>query len=292
VVADAIQVTVNGLSVGLSYALILFGILLAFHVSRIVNFAHGQFGMLAGLVSFLLADQFGLPLWVSIAAGIGVAGLTALVMERLLVERIPLNTEGADIVATLGVFLLLAAFAENVLHEGRARRYPRLTEETFTFGGAFVDGNVLISLLLVTVIFAVSAFILRRTRAGSVVRATAENPLIAETLGWNVKHIRTLVWTIAGLLGGVAGIIVAVRIPVSSEYMDNVVIKAFIAGILGGLHRYAAPLAIAVFLGLAENWIGYVFGAEYRTPGIFGLAIIAMVIAPKWLLAGRIEARG
>jgi branched-chain amino acid transport system permease protein len=291
-VENAIQVTINGMAVGLSYALILFGILLVYHVSRVVNFAHGQFGMLAGLISFSLVDQAGFSLWLSIVAGISVASMIALVVERVLVERIPVNTEGADIVLTLGVFLLLAAFAENVLHEGRARRYPRLTDESFYVAGAYLDGNVLISLGLVILIFAVSGYLLKKTRAGSLVRATAENPLITETFGWNVRRIRTVVWALAGLLGGIAGIIVAVRIPVSSEFMDNVVIKAFIAGILGGLHRYTAPLAIAIFIGVAENWLGYIFGTEYRTPGIFGLAIVGMLFAPKWLLAGRIEARG
>jgi branched-chain amino acid transport system permease protein len=289
--ADAIQVSVNGLAVGLSYALVLFGILLVYHVSQVVNFGHGQFGMLAGLVSFLLVDQAGLSIWLAAAIGIVLSAIIALALKRLLVERIPPGAEGADIVLTLGVFLLLASFAENVLHEGRARRYPRLTEDSFTIAGAFVDGNTLISLGLVLLIFGVCGFILWRTRAGSVVRASAENPAIAETLGWNVRQIRTVAWTVAGLLGGIAGIIVAVRIPVSSEYMDNVLIKAFIAGILGGLHRFAAPLAIAVALGLAENWLGYLLGAEYRTPGIFGLAIVAMVILPKRFLAGRDEAR-
>lgn len=290
--ADAIQVSVNGLYVGLSYALILFGILLVYHVSEIVNFAHGQFGMLAGLISFIAVDQAGLPLMMSIAIGVGAAGLTAFLMERSLVKHIPRGADGADFVATLGVFLLLASFAQNVLHEGRARRYPRLTTDSITIDGAFIDGNVLISLALAVSIFAVGIYVFRFTRTGIVVRAIAENAAIVETMGWNVRYIKTLIWTVAGLLGGLAGIMVAVRIPVSSEYMDNVIIKAFIAGILGGMHRYTAPLIIAVVLGVVENWIGYLFGAEFRMPGIFGIAILGMVIVPRRLLAGRSEARG
>jgi branched-chain amino acid transport system permease protein len=123
------------------------------------------------------------------------------------------------------------------------------------------------------------------------VRASAENAAIAETLGWNVRQIRTIVWAIAAILGGIAGIIVAVRIPVSSEFMVNVLIKAFIAGILGGLHRFLAPLLVAIALGIAENWLGYLAGAEYRVPGVFGLAILGMVLLPKRFLAGREEAR-
>jgi branched-chain amino acid transport system permease protein len=289
--ADAIQVTINGIAVGLLYALLLLGILMVFHVSQVVNFAHGQFAMLGGIVSLNLYQSASLPLPLAIPLGLAAAALTAVFVERVLVRRLPRGVEGTDMILTLGVFLALMALADNVLQRGAPRRYPDLVRQSFTIGGAYVDGNTVVALVTGVVLFAAFFVVLRRTRLGLILRACADDPVMAEAAGWNVERIRTLTWAGAGVIAGVAGIFIAARIPVTSDYTVEPLIYAFAAGILGGLHRFVAPLIAAVALGLYANWFGALVSQGHRVPAIFGLLILLLSIAPATVLVGRQEAR-
>lgn len=289
--ADALQVTVSGLAQGVLYALMLLGILLIYHVSNVVNFAQGSFAMLGGLGSLYLLLSSGVPLVAGIPIAIvGVAALAA-TTERLLIRRLPTALDGTDMVLTLGLFLLITSVAQTVLQQGAPRRYPELLTWDLTVAGAFIDGNIIAALIFGAVVFAVTAVVFTRTRVGLVLRASAEDPASAQTLGWNVFHVRTGTWAVAGALAAAAGIFIATRIPVESLYTNDLMIKAFIAGIIGGLHRWTAPLIIAILLGLFESWIGFVFGANWRIPGVFGLVLLVLLVAPPRYLRATTEAR-
>lgn len=289
--ADALQVTVSGLAQGVLYALMLLGILLIYHVSNVVNFAQGSFAMLGGLGSLYLLLSFGVPLVVGIPIAIGGVALLAAATERWLIRRLPTTLDGTDMVLTLGLFLLITSVAQTLLQQGAPRRYPELLTWDLTFLGAFVDGNIIAALIFGIAVFAVTALIFTRTRAGLVLRASADDPESAQTLGWNVFHVRTGTWAIAGALAAAAGIFIATRIPVESLYTNDLMIKAFIAGILGGLHRWTAPLVIAILLGVFESWVGFVLGANWRIPGVFGLVLIVLLLAPTRYLRATTEAR-
>lgn len=288
---DALQVTVNGVGQGLLYALVLFGILLIFQVSKVVNFAHGQSVMFGGLGSLYLILAFDLPLWLAIAVIIPAVAIIAIVTDVIVIRRLPSPPDGRDLVLTLGLLLAFTSFGENVLQQGSPRRYPVLTDQSFVIAGAFFQADRLIALGAGVVIFVLSILFLRRTRFGLIVRAAAEDPVIAEGLGYNVRLIRTVTWGAAGALAAIAGIFIAARIPVDANYTEDALIKAFIAGIIGGLHRFAVPVLAAVSLGLFENWFTYFTGAVFRVPGVFGLVLLILAFAPKRFLEVRGEAR-
>jgi branched-chain amino acid transport system permease protein len=290
--ADAIQVTINGLAIGLIYALLLLGILLVYQVSLVVNFSHGQFAMIGGLGSFFLITKLGFSFWIAVFLGIIVAAIIAAIIEKMLISRLPKKLGGKDLVLTLGIFLALTSVAENVLHKGLPpMRYPRFTDSSIVIFGAFLDGNILIALSTALLLFATAYCILSRTVSGKAIRAASEEPDITESLGWNVESLKLWTWFFSGAVAGIAGILMAVRNPVHASYMNTVLIKAFIAGIIGGLHRPIAPLIVAITIGVYENWIGYIFGAQYRLPSVFALALIVLVVIPRRFIQQDSEAR-
>ena len=289
--SDTIQVTVNGIALGLLYALVLFGILLIFRVSKVVNFAHGQFAMFGGLGSLYLILGFGWPLWLAIVVIVPAVAVVAILTDVLLVRRLPSPPDGRDLVLTLGLLLAFTSFGENILQQGAPRRYPDLSTESFVVAGGFIEGDRLIALGVALAIFAISLVFLLRTRIGLIVRAAAEDPVVAEGLGYNVRLIRTATWGVAGALAAVAGIFIAARIPVDAFYTEDALVKAFVAGIIGGLHRFTAPILAAIGLGLFENWFSYFTGAVFRVPGVFGLVVLILAFAPKRFLEVRGEAR-
>ena len=125
------------------------------------------------------------------------------------------------------------------------------------------------------------ALLLNKTSLGLSIRAIAISPEIARTAGINVEAVRALVWAAAGVIGGAAAILIASKVTLNAFYMTPFLVKAFVAGIVGGLDRFVRPMAIAVGLGLFESWIIYGFGADARIPAVFLLIIAVLGILPS-----------
>jgi branched-chain amino acid transport system permease protein len=285
-----IQVTVNGLASGALYAALLIGILLIYQVSRVVNFAQGQFAMIAGLLSYSLISGNGVALWLAIAiATVAVAGIAF--GEKLLTDIIGQEGVGYQFILPLGVFLGLTALGQAVLHSGQASNYPAFATKTFIVDGAYIDLDVLIIIAAVVAIVAAVFYVLQRTPIGLQIRAVAADTDVAETLGINAGRVRTGVWICAGVLAAGAGVLIANQVPVDAFYVIPFLINALVAGIFGGLHRILAPIAVAFGLGVLENWIVFQFGAAYNDVVVYGLAIVVLGVAPVRWFTEQAEAR-
>lgn len=288
--ANFIQVTLNGVASGGLYAVLLIGILLIHHVSRVINFAHGQFAMVGGLGGYYLISKHGFTLWAAIAVAILATSIVAYV-AKLLTDLASKEGEGYDFVLPLGVFLCLTAFGQAVLHSGQASNFPRFTSASFRLAGAFINVDVLVTIAVTLLLVAAVFFVLERTTIGLQVHAIATDPEVSESLGINARHLRAGVWVSSGAVAAVGGVLIANQAPVDAFYVTPFLINALIAGVFGGLHRVLAPILVAFALGIFENWVVFGFGAQYRDVAVFGLAIVALGVAPvRWFAEGA-EAR-
>lgn len=285
------QVSIGGLTNGAIYALILLGILLAYQVSKAVNFAHGQLGMLAAFGAYFLYERHGFPVWFALLLGVAAAAMTGAFTEMALLRRLPSNLNGFDLVMTLGVLLILTSVAENVFGDSTYSFVDLFNRNSATVGGVYLNGSDLLVIGTTAVALVVTYVTLKRTRVGVNLRAAAESPLIARSVGINVNAIRALTWAVSGVLAAVAGVLVASRLSVDAFYMTPFLIKAFTAGIIGGLDRFTAPLAAAFALGVYENWVAFVFGSDVQTPAVFILIIVLLSFAPREFLEERREGR-
>jgi branched-chain amino acid transport system permease protein len=285
-----IQVTVNGIASGGLYAALLIGILLIYQLSHVINFAHGQFAMIAGLGSYYLVSNHGVPLGVAIIlAVIALAGVAF--GTKLLTDVAGKEGSGHEFVLPLGVFLCLTALGQAVLHSGQASNYPRFTSRTFELAGAFIDANVVITIACTVSLVASVFFVLQCTALGLQIRAISADPGVAAILGINARRIRALVWIAAGAAAAIAGVLIAVQVPVDAFYVTPFLINALIAGIFGGLHRVLSPIIVAFGLGIFESWVVFEFGAQYQDVAIFGVAIVALAILPVRWFTESTEAR-
>lgn len=277
---DLGQVTLGGLATGAVYALLLLGALAVFKVSRSINFAHGQVGMVAAFGSWYLYSSRGWPVVVAVVAGTALA-VTVSVATELAVRRIPERGSGLDLVVTLGVFLLLTSMAQSLVDSNSHIYLSMLIDKRTVIGGVYVNGNDVA--VVVTALLAIGAFywLLIRTSLGVSLRASAESPAIARSAGINVGLLRTGTWAAAGLVAAVVGMFTASRLSVDAFYMTPVLIKVFIAGMIGGLDRFFAPLIAAFLLGLYEAWVIYFVGANAATPAVFLLIIVVLALMPK-----------
>lgn len=285
------QVTLGGLTSGALYALLLIGVLLVFHVSKQVNFAYGQCGVIAAFGSWYLYSQMGVPTWASVVIGIVAAIALTTLTDVAIIKRLPEGRAGYDLVVTLGVLLLLTAGAQ-LAFGSNAESYLKLwTNRSTTIGGVFINANDVISIVLGILASVAAYLVLNRTGVGVALRASAENPAVARSVGINVGMLRTATWAVSGLIAAVGAILMASRLSVDAFYMTPIIIKVFIAGMIGGLDRFTAPILAAFALGLYEAWAMYFFGAPADMPAVFILTIAVLSFAPKRFIEERYEAR-
>lgn len=277
-----VNVVLSGLATGLSYGLLLAGILLVYQVSRVINFAYGEYGAVAALTTYYLADVRHMPLAVAIAGGLLVAmvlsGITELALIRPLGE---VGRSGRDFLVSLGVLLLLTAGAQE-LFGVNPQSFPSLGENvTRKIAGVQIDLGQLIAMGVgIAAIIAVYLMIVR-SDTGLRLRAVAERPDVSTSLGLNVYALRLFVWVLSGVLAGIGGMLFASQLSVDPFYMTNIIIVVFIAGMLGGLESYWLPIGCAVGLGLFESIVEYIFGANSGTPADFIAVMLIFAVLPK-----------
>jgi branched-chain amino acid transport system permease protein len=288
--ANFIQVTLNGIASGGLYAVLLIGILLIYQLSRVINFAHGQFAMIAGLASYYLFNDVGLSIWIGVFLSILVTAAIAF-GAKLLTDVAAREGDGYEFVLPLGIFLCLTALGQAFLHSGQASNYPRFTGKILQVDGTYIDVNVIITIAITLSMVGVVFYMLRRTAIGLQVRAIATDADVAAILGINTRRIKAGVWIGAGVAAAIAGVLIAVHVPVDAFYVTPFLINALIAGIFGGLHRILAPILVAFALGILESWVVYEFGAQYQDVVVFGLAIVILAVAPVRWFSESAEAR-
>ncbi len=289
---SAIQITLSGLATGSVYALLLLGILIVFRVSRAVNFAQGQLGMIAAYAAYAIFAAEVLPVWLAIIIGLALASILSLLTDRIFIERLANRGAlgGQDLVVTLGMMLLLTAAAETFLGTQTKSFEPLGNDVLFGFRTVVMNASQVVILVGTVGILTAFAFFLR-SRPGVSMRASAMNPDLARSFGVNVSRVKAVTWAVSGLLAGLVGVVIASRLSVDPYYMTPFLISAFVAGIIGGLDRFAVPILIAFGLALYQNWSAFIFGSTAGTASLFILVIVLLAVLPKRFLDERREAR-
>lgn len=285
------QVLFGGLATGSLYALLLLGVLIVFHVSKSINFAYGQIGMIAAFSAWYLYEQVGSPIWLAFLLGTVLAVIVNGLIDFLAIRRVPSDRAGLDLVVTLGIFLLLTAVIQ-LLIDANSHTFVSLGANTrTTLAGAVVSLNDGLVVGVAVLAIGVAYLVLQRTTLGMSLRASAEDAGITESVGVNVRLLRTATWAVAGLIAAAVGFLVASRLSVDAFYMTPVLIKTFIAGMIGGLDRFLLPLSVALLLGVYEAGAIYMLGSTAGTPAVFGLIIVVLALVPKRFINDSREVR-
>lgn len=283
----------NGLVLGSVYALIALGFSLVFGVANIVNFAQGALVMLGAFFALTFLGA-ALPLW--LACVLAVAGVAAMGLLIELVALRPLRKAPyiAPLLSTLAIALVLDTGAEIVWgHEYQPFPSP-LQAYVFFVGGAFVTGVDILTFVLAVLIAAALWVYLNRTWQGRALRAAAQDPEAAAQMGIDVAAMRRLAFAIAGALGGIAGILVAM-------YYQNVFpqmgvpfgLKGFAAALLGGLASLPGAVVGGLLLGVFESLASGYLGEGYRDMAAYMVLLLVVVLRPHGILGtGRLDALG
>ena len=275
-----IEYLLGGLGSGAIIALMALALVLTWRATRVVNFAQVGQAMFTTFIALSIQDLTGN--WFLALAGAIVAGAALGVVVQYLVLR-PVkraDTSGA-IIATFGVLIALQAGA-GMIWGGDQQAYP----QPFNSAGISAFGRewpisvydlVVIGVTLALVVGL--SLVFTRTNLGLSMRATAFNPEVARLSGVRVSRTLTIGWAIAGIVGAVAGVLVAPISTLSPNSFDILLVFAFTAAVIGGLDSLVGAVALGVGTGLVISLVtGY---SDSSNAPVVALVLLALNLRLK-----------
>jgi branched-chain amino acid transport system permease protein len=279
-VAVFLQFIVGGLFLGGIYTLIALGIVIIYKSTKVFNFAQGWMVTLGAFILVTFIGKFGVV--VGLIAGLAAGALLGLAIERLLMR--PLI--GQPLITALLLTIMLAYVIEgvNILAWGSFGYDMPVTlpGESIKVGQVVINHDLLWGLGVAVMAFAAFSFFYRRALMGKVMRATAEDHQVAQSLGLPVKGIFALSWILAGLLSIVAGLFLGM---VSGVHylMYTALLGAIVVVFLGGLDSIAGAIVGGMLLGLIKSLVAGYLSPDLARAAIFIILLVILVIKPYGL---------
>jgi branched-chain amino acid transport system permease protein len=323
-----LQQVINGLTLGAVYAIVALGYTMVYGIIQLINFAHGEVVMIGAMVAFTMINALapsGLPPLVVVAIGTGcaipVCMLVGYSMERLAYRPLRRAPRLAPLITAIGVSIILQHLAMMVWGRN-VLAFPQIIPiRIYTVFGATVTQVQLAIVALCVLIMAGLALLVYRTRLGTAMRATAQNPQVAGLMGIDINRVIAATFVIGAGLAAVAGVMVGTYYGIAQYTMGSVLgLKAFAAAVLGGIGNIPGAMLGGVLLGVVEalgaGYIGeftdlcrapgirdalgarcadgghfILFGSEYQDVFAFVVLILVLVFRPSGLLGERVGER-
>jgi branched-chain amino acid transport system permease protein len=251
-----LQLLINGIVIGVIYALIAMGLSLIFGVLEIVNFAHGEFYMLGAMLAYFLATNATLGYWPTVVIVTVVALCVGFVLYEALLGALEGEGFERSILLTLGLSMVLQNGAVYLFTTTPKMIAGSLTYKNVALGAVNVPLLRLYALGLGLAAFAALFLILHRTKIGKAMRGVAQNRDAALMVGIDPRAVSRLAVAIGIGLSGLAGAVLAPVYAVEPAMGGAFVFKAFAIIIIGGLGNVSGAAIAAVLLGVAESVMG------------------------------------
>ena len=279
-----IQILITGATLGAMYALASVGLSLIFGTLGMFNMAHGLFMTLGAYAAYSAASALHLPLVLGFVVAMAAGGLIG-VLTHLLIVRFMLGTPdfGMNImVATAGLAIILQ---DLILKTYGGYPYPQpVRVDGFTqLGGVTITFQALVNVAVALALILGTAWLLMKTRFGRAIRATAMNREAAMLMGVKADTVFLQVMALAGMLAGVAGLMISTQATLSPQMGADPLLKAFVICVVAGLGNVWGAGVCAFGLALLESAIGYYFGMRFGFPTMLMLVIVILILRPQGL---------
>lgn len=292
-----LNLTLNGISIGMIYAAVALALVMIWRATRIVNFAQGGMLMFTTFIAWDLAQVHHVSYWLALAVAVGAGLVIGAVAERVLVRPVengpPLNA----VIVTLGLLIFLQALAGMIWGNAQAHSYP----PAYSFVGYKVGSRTLrfspndLFIVITVFVVVVALYVLfQRTSLGLRMRAAAFNPEVARLLGVRVGRLLTLGWALAAGLGALVGVLVA---GTTSGYVqpvgpfDALLVYGFTAAVIGGLESPVGAVVGGLLLGLLLSYADSYISNYIRTMYALVVLIAVLMVRPNGLFSRSSERR-
>jgi branched-chain amino acid transport system permease protein len=280
---------INGLTQGSLYALIAIGFVIIFGTMNLVTFAHGEVYMVGAFVGAFALTLWQLPWFVALLLGMAAAWSLGFLIEKVAFR--PLRTAGhmPPLLITIGLSIMLKDLAV-ILFGAENRPVPSVYDQTMRVAGIQVSILQLAILGLTGFLIIALQFLIRGTKIGRAMRATAQDHEAAYAMGVNVNRIFSLAFALASALGGAAGVMIGIYYNAVYPVMGATAgLKGFAACILGGLTSIPGAILGGLIIGVVENLTVQFLASGYRDVVAFLVMVLVLVLRPQGLLGRKLR---
>jgi branched-chain amino acid transport system permease protein len=274
--SDLSQYVFSGLTIGCIYALVALGFVIIANVTRVYNFAQGEYVMIGAMV-VAGGSSRGWSLAVLVPLASVVVGFVALLQERLTVAPVRDRVSPLTIVVgTLGVAVILRGAALMIWDEDPLRA-PAFVSGTFSVLGAHLSSQAWIVWVTTAASLVAVVVLFRSTAVGRAMRACALNPIALRLIGIRSGPLATSAFVLSGALAGLVG---AVTVPITLVRWDSgltVGLIAFIAAAIGGFTSPTRTVAAGLALGVIESLAAGVISSQYRSAYVYGVLVVYLL---------------
>ncbi len=273
---------VNGLIVGIFYALIALGLSVILGLNRIINFAHGGFLVLGGYTAYTLNQHTGF--WGALLVAPFLVAILGLLIEKIFIKPLYKRDPLFSLLLTFGMAMII----EDLVRTGWGARglpfsFPATLQVPISDTLFFINGYrillVSVAILATAILFA----LLRFTSIGIRIRAGNQDLETVSALGVDIYRLRSINFAVGIFLAALAGVLAAGRLGLSPTMGTNLLLPSFVAIIVGGVGSLVGGLLGGVLIGIAAGVMSTYYSAASEII-IFIIMIVVLIIRPRGLL--------
>ena len=284
----------NGLLIGLMYSLIALGFVLVYKATDAINFAQGEFVMIAGFVAAGALMVWGAPLWLAILLAIAMLVVFGFVLERVMLRKLIGRPVIAVVMATIGLASILRGLGPFTIFSGTKPLPLPIRDEPFMIGPLFIPPIQLLGAAVSLAFLAGFGWFFLKSRKGIAMRAVADNQQVAMAMGIDVERYFGVAWAMTGIVSALGGILWGNLLGVDIN-LALVGFKVFPVVILGGLDSIPGAIIGGLIVGVVENIAaGYIdpyVGGGTKDFAPYVLMIVALMVRPYGMFGKRIIER-
>jgi branched-chain amino acid transport system permease protein len=286
----SVQVIINGLALGSVYALIATGFSIIFNILKFSNFSHGAIMTFSAFSGYYLAAARGFGLVPTILAGILTGALVGLIGEFIAFRRIILRNSNP-------VYFFVSSITLGSLLEGLVTirvganfyNYPRFFKRsTLNFGSLVISTSDLLMFFFSAAALIILVLVLQKTRIGRALRGVSFDRDTASLMGIDTVKIIQATFLISGALAGLSGVFLGINYTLYPA-LGSLVVKGFIASVIGGLGSLSGAIIGAVILGFIETLCIHFAGSVYTPIITFVIMLVFLLVRPRGIAGSNIQ---
>jgi urea transport system permease protein len=295
---QALDLTLDALSLASIYFLAAIGLAITFGVMRVINMAHGEFitlGAYTGYVVQLFVPNYTVSLIIALPLAFALTFAAGVALERAVIRHLakrPLET----LLATFGISIALQQLFKNIFGtQARPLTSPAWLDGAFVLNDVVSISYIRIAIFLMALIFlALFLVMMKRTALGLQVRAVTQNPAMAASMGINTARINMLTFGLGSGIAGVAGVAIGLFAKVTSEMGSDYIVQSFMTVVVGGVGNIWGTLAGAGLIGFLQKGIEWFNPSNTLAAQTYMILFIILFIQvrPRGIIALKGRAAG
>lgn len=282
-----LQLLASGVMLGGIYALVTIGLTLTFGVLRVLNFAHGEYLMVAMYTAFWLFKLFGVGPYVALLIVPAVMFAFGLITERLVMRPTLTRPHMVQTFATLGLSMILVNLAQVFWSANYRSLETTLSMSSVKFGPVTLGLPRFLAFVIAMAISVALYLFLRKTYTGKAIQATAENVAAAKLMGINVNRIYSLTFALGSAITGAAACLLMPMYYAYPRIGLDFVLIAFVIAVMGGLGSVPGAIGAGLIIGIVETASGFIIAPAFKQGIYFVAFVLVLVIKPAGLFGTR-----